>query len=199
MDPNVIMNRLARLARLDTSVFDEVRDDERETVPAVVIAVVAAFLAGLGAFLWSQVVPEGDPDGAIVNQLLLGSIFLAAMYGVAAAVAYVVLAQVYKVQADFMAILRTMGYGAVPLALSLLMFIPIVFPIFAIVPLALLFVFMIYALQSASGADSNQVVISALAGFTVMVFVCGLISISTDVAKVPMGAGLFGILTDFHS
>ena len=27
MDPNVIMNRLIRLAKLDTTVFDEVRDD----------------------------------------------------------------------------------------------------------------------------------------------------------------------------
>lgn len=200
MDPNVILNRLARLARLDTSVFDEVRDDERETVPAIVIAVVAAFLAGLGAFLWSKVVPDvsGGLDKAIVNQFILGSIFLAAMYGVAAAVSYVALAQFYKVQADFMAVLRTMGYASVPLALCVLMFVPVVFPVFAIVPLALLFVFMIYALQSASGADSNQVVMSALAGFSVMVLVCGLIAISTDLGKAPMGAGIFGILFDLN-
>lgn len=201
MDPNLILNRVMRLARLDTTVFDEVRDDQRETLPAIIVAVVAAFLAGLGAFLWSQIVPDsryGGLDSAFVNQFILGSIFLAVMYGVAALVAYVVLAQMYKVQADLQAIIRTMGYAAIPLAASVLMLLPIVFPVFAIVPMAALFVMMIYALQSATGADSNQVVMSALIGFSVMVLVCGLIAVSTDLAKAPMGAGIFGILFDLN-
>lgn len=198
MDPNLILNRVMRLARLDTTVFDEVRDDQRETLPAVIVAVVAAFLAGLGAFLWSQIVPDYDLESAFVNQFILGSIFLAVMYGVAALVAYVVLAQMYKVQADLQAIIRTMGYAAIPLAASVLMLLPIVFPVFAIVPMAALFVMMIYALQSATGADSNQVVMSALIGFAVMVLVCGLIAVSTDVTKAPMGAGIFGILFDLN-
>ena len=194
MDPNIILNRVMRLARLDTTVFDEVRDDERETLPAIIVAVVAAFLAGLGSFLWMEIVPSFSPDNAFLNQFILGSIFLAAMYGVSALVAYVVLAQMYKVQADLKAIIRTMGYAAIPLAASVLMFIPVIFPVFAIVPLAALFVMMIYALQSATGAESNQVVISALIGFSVMVLVCGLIAVSSDTAKAPLGAGLFGIL-----
>lgn len=198
MDPNVIMNRLLRLARLDTTVFDEVRDDQRETLPAVIIAVVCALLAGLGAFFWSKVVPDGDLQDAFVNQAILGTIFLAVMYGVAALVAYVMLAQMYKVQADLQAIIRTMGYAALPLAACILMLLPVLFPIFAIVPLVLLFVMMIYALQSATGADSSQVVMSALAGFTVMVLVCGLIAVSTELGKAPMGAGLFGILFDLN-
>ncbi|MCZ2111187.1 MAG: YIP1 family protein [Dehalococcoidia bacterium] len=201
MDPNLILNRVMRLARLDTTVFDEVRDDQRETLPAVIVAVVAAFLAGLGAFLWTQIVPDntyGKLDNSFVNQFILGSIFLAVMYGVAALVAYVVLAQMYKVQADLQAIIRTMGYAAIPLAASLLMLLPIVFPVFAIVPMAALFVMMIYALQSATGADSNQVVMSALIGFAVMVLVCGLIAVSTDLGKAPMGAGIFGILFDLN-
>jgi len=66
MDPNVILNRVLRLARLDTSVFDEVRDDQNETVPAVIIAAISAFLAGLGSFLWWKVVWGSDlPDGEV--------------------------------------------------------------------------------------------------------------------------------------
>ena len=52
MDPNVVLNRLMRLARLDTTVFEEVRDDANETIPAIVIAVASCFLSGLGLFLW---------------------------------------------------------------------------------------------------------------------------------------------------
>lgn len=198
MDPNVIMNRLIRLAKLDTAVFDEVRDDERELVPAVVVAVVCAFLAGLGALLWSNVIPDGDPDSAVVNQFILGSIFMAVLYGVAALVVYVVMAQMYRIQADLMAIIRTMGYAALPLALCVLMFIPLIFPLFAIVPLALLYVMMIYAVQSATGADSGQVVVAVTIGFSVMVLVLGIIAVSTSFGDAPMGAGLFGILFDFN-
>ena len=196
MDPNVIINRLIRLAKLDTTVFDEVRDDERELVPAIVVAVICAFLAGLGAFLWSKIVPTISIPDAFVNQFILGSIFLAVLYGVAALVVYVVLAQMFRVQADLMAIIRTMGYAALPLAACVLMFIPLIFPLFALVPLALLYVMMIYAVQSATGADSTQVVISVTIGFSVMVLVLGIIAVSSNNA--PMGAGPFGILFDFN-
>lgn len=199
MDPNVILNRVMRLARLDTTVFDEVRDDQQELIPAVIVAVISAFLAGLGAFMWSQVVPASAPDSAFVNQFILGSIFLVIMYGVAGLVIYVVLAQLYKVQADLQAIIRTMGYASIPLAASVLMFIPIIWPVFSLVPLALLFVMMIYAVQSATGAESNQVVISVLIGFAVMVLILGFIAIQTDVVKAPIGAGQFGILFDLNN
>lgn len=198
MDPNVIINRLVRLAKLDTTVFDEVRDDANGLVPAIVIAAVSALLAGLGAFMFWKVVAAGTPDSAFVNQVILGSIFMAVMYGVAALVVYVVMAQLFKVQVDLQALVRTMGYAAFPLAFCLLMFIPILWPVFAIVPLALLLVTMIYAVQSATGAESNQVVISCLIGFAVFVLVLGLISSTTDFTKAPLGAGLFGIISDWN-
>ena len=133
MDPNVIVNRIVRLAKLDTTVFDEVRDDARELIPALIVAGIACLLAGLGAMLWWNVVPDlGDtPDGLVVNTLILGTIFTAAMYGVAALIIYVVMAQMYKVTVDLQALLRTMGYAAFPLALCILQFIPVLWPVFA--------------------------------------------------------------------
>ncbi len=196
MDPNVIINRLVRLAKLDTSVFDEVRDDPQELIPGIIVAVVSAFLAGLGAFLW-WTMQDFTPDGNFLNNFILGSIFLAALYGVAALVIYVVMAQMYHVQVELVALARTMGYAAVPLALSVLMFIPIIWPVFSLVPLALLFVMMIYAVQSVSGAESRQVVMATTIGFTVMVLILGFLALASSDTDVPMGAGQFGLLLDF--
>jgi len=196
MDLQAPSNRLLRLAQLDTSVFDEVRDDPNETVPALVVAAVGAFLAGLGAMLWWKIVPSGEPDSLLLNTFILGSIFLFGMYLVAGLVIYVVLAQLYRVTADLQALLRTLGYAAAPLALSVLMFIDIIYPVFAIVPLALVLTMMFYAVQSATGADSKQVAVSSIVGFTVMVLVLGIIALSGDLPDAPMGAGLFGILFD---
>ncbi len=197
MDPNVIVNRIVRLAKLDTTVFDEVRDDARELIPALVVAAIACLLAGLGALLFWKVVPDFEPDGLVVNTLILGTIFTVAMYGVAALIIYVVMAQMYKVTIDLQALIRTMGYAAIPLALSVLQFIPLLWPVFALVPLALLFVMMIYAVQSASGAESTQVVMATTIGFTVMVLVLGIISVSGSVTDAPIGAGIFGIINDY--
>ena len=200
MDPNVIVNRIVRLAKLDTTVFDEVRDDARELIPALIIAGIACLLAGLGALLWWNVVPDlgENPEGLVVNTLILGTIFTAAMYGVAALIIYVVMAQMYKVTVDLQALLRTMGYAAFPLALCVLQFIPVLWPVFALVPLALLFVMMIYAVQSATAADSTQVVMATTIGFTVMVLVLGVISTSSGYPDAPIGAGVFGILFDLN-
>lgn len=201
MDPNLVLNRLLRLVRFDASVYDEVRDDQRELIPAVVIAVVAAFLAGFGAFLWWKVVPDfpsGGPDNEFLNTFILGSLFLVLLYGVATVVVYVMLVQVFRVSVDLQSLARTMGYAAWPLAISVAMFIPVLFPVFSLVPLMLLFVTMIYAAQAASGADSRQVIFACLAGIVVMVFVLGLIAVSTTGSDAPMGAGQFGITFDLN-
>jgi hypothetical protein len=198
MDPNAIVNRLVRLARIDTSVFDEVRDDQQELIPALIVLVVSSFLAGLGGALYWTVVPMTffELDAVWVNNFLLGSIFFAVMYVVAALVIYVVLAQMFKVTADVQSLLRTMGYASLPFAICVLMFIPVVWPLFALAPLAILLVSMIYAVQAATNAESNQVVIATVIGFAVMVLVLGVIALQHSAGDAPIGAGTFGILLD---
>ena len=191
MDPNLVINRILRLARLDTTVFDEVRDDVNELIPALVTIAVSALLAGLGAFLFVQVNFDSKPDGLFLRTFLMGGIFLALLYGVWVLITYVVLVQVYKASADLQSLFRTMGYASIPLALSVLMFIPVLYPVFAIVPIALLFVMCVYATQSVTNADSTQVVIANLAGFAVMVLVLGIVATSGSYADAPIGAGLF--------
>lgn len=197
MDPNVIINRVLRLARLDTTVFDEVRDDAQELIPALIVLGVSSLLAGLGGMLYWEIVVDSSQENALLNAFILGSIFFAVMYVVGALVIYVMLAQMFKVSADLQSLLRTLGYASIPFGLSVLMFLPVLWPLFALVPLALLLVMMIYAVQSATTADSNQVVMATGAGFAVMVLILGVIALQSDLRDVPIGAGVFSILLDF--
>lgn len=194
MDPNVILNRIMRLAKLDTTVFDEVRDDAAELVPALIVAGVSAMLAGLGAWLFFLFNFDDSyrPDNTFLNSFILGGLFMAAMYAVWVLIAYVIIVQVYKATADLQSLFRTMGYAGAAMALSVLMFIPILYPVFAIVPLALLFVLSIYAVQSASNAESTQVVMANLAGSAVFVLILSIVAFSSDTKRI--GAGLFAIL-----
>lgn len=192
MDPNVMVNHVLRLVRFDTSVFEEVRDDVNELIPALIIAGISALLAGLGATLFWEFNFDFGPENAWLNLFILGGVFMAALYAVWVLVVYVMLAQVYKASADVQALFRTMGYAAWPLALSVLMFIPVLYPVFAIGSVVLLFVMSIYAAQAVTSADSTQVVMANLAGLAVWVLVLSIIAFSSD--KTTIGAGIFAIL-----
>lgn len=190
MDPNLVINRILRLARLDTSVFDEVRDDAAELIPALVVAGISALLAGLGAFLFWEMNDYGL-ENTFLNSFILGAVFMAALYAVWILVTYVMLVQVFKAQSDPQSLFRTMGYAAFPLAASVLMFIPVLHPVFAIVPLGALLLLSVYAVQATTNADSSQVVMADLIGFAVFVLVLGIVSTAGDNFDAPMGAGLF--------
>lgn len=192
MDPNVMVNHVLRLVRFDTSVFEEVRDDVNELIPALIIAGISALLAGLGATLFWEFNFDFGPENAWLNLFILGGVFMAALYAVWVLVVYVMLAQVYKASADVQALFRTMGYAAWPLALSVLMFIPVLYPVFAIGSVVLLFVISIYAAQAVTSADSTQVVMANLAGLAVWVLVLSIIAFSSDTTII--GAGIFAIL-----
>lgn len=192
----VVLERLVRMVFLDTGVFEEVRDDERELGSALIVAAGACLLAGLGAWLYWEGA-SATPPNAFINSFVLGSLFLAAMYGVAALLIYVMMVQFFRVQVDLLAIVRTMGYAAAPLAISLGMFLPVLYPVFALMPLALLLVAMIYAVQAATGAEPLQVVVSCLIGFGFMVLVLGVVAISSSGPDAPIGAGQFGLYYEF--
>lgn len=194
MDFNAVMNRLMRLVKFDTSVFDEVRDDARELIPALIIAGAAALIAGLGTALHFQLLWEdfARPDNPWLNMFILGGIFMAALYAVWVLIAYVVLVQVSKATVDLQSMFRTMGYAAWPLALNLFLLVPIIWPVFAIGSLVLLFVMAIYAVQSVTNAESTQVVIANLAGMAVFVLVLSIIAFSSDTTRI--GAGIFALL-----
>ena len=184
--------RLRRLALLDMSVFEEIRDDERGLLSALAVAGIACLLAGVGAWLFWEV-ESPTPPNAFVNAALLGSVFLAAFYGAAALLVYVVLVHFFRIPVDLLVIVRTMGYAAAPLMLSAGMFIPVLYALFALLPLVLLLLTMIYGVQVSTGAPSFPVVVACLSGFTLMVLVLGVVAISTAGPDAPIGAGQFGL------
>ncbi len=191
-----VLDRLQRMLWLDTSVFQEVRDDERELKSALIVAGSACLLAGLGAWLHWEVA-DATPANAFLNAFVLGSLFLALTYGAATLLIYVLMVQFFRAQVDLLAIVRAMGYAAAPLGLSVGMFIPVLYPVFALMPLALLLVAMIYAVQEATGVKPVQVVAACLMSFGFMTLVLGVVAISSSAPEAPIGAGQFGLFYNY--
>lgn len=184
MDVGILADRLVRLARLDTTVFDEVRLDASATLPAVLVAAVSTLLAGLGGWLWWSIQDYGDAGDILLQSVLLGSLFSIALWIVWLLVTWVVLTQVFRDNADWQQMLRTMGMAAAPLALSFLMFIPGVSFGIALASIALFFGLTTIAVQAVTTANAARVLVANLAGFAVWAIVLGLL-VGTDDAYAP--------------
>ncbi len=172
-DMQGLLNRLGRLARLDTSVFDEVRLDASATVPCALVAVVSVFAAGFGGWLWWVMQDFGDKGKVLLQSFFLGSIFAIALWVAWVLIVYVLLTQVFRAQADVQQLLRVMGLAAAPLALTIFMFIPGVDFGIGLAALALFFGLTTIAVQSATNAPAGAVLVSNGAGFAVWAIVLG--------------------------
>lgn len=175
MDFEVIVNRLTRLARLDTSVFDEVRMDPAATASSLVVVAAAAFAAGLGGWLWWVQEAEFDEGKVFVQSVILGSLFAIGLWIVWLSVVYVLLTQVFRERADLQQLIRTMGMAAAPLGLSLLLVIPGISFGLGLASVALFFGLSTIAIQSVTTAEPAKVLTSNAAGFAVWAVVLTLL------------------------
>lgn len=197
LDFTVLGDRLFRLVRLDTSVFDEVRQDATATVPAVFVVVASTLLAGVGGWLWWLVQDfEGFASGGkvFVQSLILGSVFSVALWIVWLLVAWVILNQLFREDADWQQMLRTMGMAAAPLAISILIFLPGISFGIGLASIALFFGLTTIAIQSVTPASPARVLVANLAGFAIWAVVLGLL-VSSDTYLAP-GIFLYDLLGD---
>jgi len=184
IDFQALTSRLLRLARLDTTVFDEVKADPAATIPALVVAVAATLLAGVGGWLWWIFQDFGNSGEVFVKSVILGGIFSVALWIVWLLVAYVILTQVFREQADWQQMLRTMGLAAAPLALSLLILIAPIGLGIGLASVALFFGMTTIAIQAVTPAAPAKVLVANLAGFAVWAIVLTLL-VTEDNAFAP--------------
>src|SRR5512141_292289 len=175
-DVNTLLQRLRRLAMLDTSVFDEVRTDANSTIPAVVVAVAATLLSGLGGWLWWLFADFAGSGKVFVQSVILGSVLSVVLWGIWVAITYVMLTQVFRARAEVNELIRVMGFAAAPLALSVLMFIPGLDFGIGLAATALFFATTVLAVQTATDAPSGRSLVATFAGFAVWAIVLGLLT-----------------------
>jgi hypothetical protein len=180
-DPNVLVQRVRRLAMLDTTVFDEVRSDGAALPAAAIVAAVSILLSGIGGWLWWMFNDLPDSGDIFLKSTIFGSLFAIGLYLVWMGINYVMLSQVFRARVDMQELARVMGFAAAPMALSLLMFIPILDMGIALTSIALLFGTNIVAVQSATDAPAGRVLASNAAGFAVWALILSLLVNDTNV------------------
>ncbi len=190
----ILSARLLRLLRLDTTVFDEVKQDPTATLPAVLVVIASTLLAGVGGWMWWVVKGFGDNGKVFFHSVVMGTVFSFALWIVWLLVAWVILTQLFREDADWQQMLRTMGMASAPLALSLVMFIPGIDMGLALASIALFFGLTNIAIQATTPANPARVLVANLAGFAVWAIVLGLLV--TDSNYFAPGIFLFDAPTE---
>jgi hypothetical protein len=199
MDTNALIQRVRRLVTLDTSVFDEVKGDPGSTIPAVIVAVVSTLLFGLGGWLWWAF---NGPDGAyydssdiLLKSFILGSILSLVLWAVWVGITYVMLGQVFRARVDVQELVRVMGFATIPLALGLVMFIPVLDFGIGLTAIAMTLGLTVIAVQSATDASAGKVLVATTAGFAVWAIVLALFV--TDENVYAPGFFIFDLGSEF--
>jgi hypothetical protein len=180
MDPQVYLDRLMRLARLDTSVFEEMRDDPQGTIPAIGIGLVSFFIAGLGGWFWLLMLSFPSKARAFFESAVIGSVFATAMWVVWIAVAYLLLVNVFHYVGNLERCIRACGLAAVPAALTLFMFVPGVNFAVGLASIALVLLLMDIGIQVSFEAQPGHVIVATFAGFLVFAGVLSVAVTRTD-------------------
>ena len=162
---------LRRLVTLDFDVFDALRDDRSQTFAALVVAVVAILLGGLGSWIWVEgQIPVASTGQTLWRLVLVGTLFTVIFWGIWLLVAQTILQKAFGLTTDRWAIVRTGGYAAAPAALMGLVLIQLDGIVFAIALIAIVAWVALseLALRAAvPDAHPTQIMRANLAGFFV--------------------------------
>jgi hypothetical protein len=175
VDLDVVVVWLKRLANLDMTVFDEVRNNPAATIPGVLVAGASMLIAGIGGWLWWVVrgYPTTDDSplpatDVLVHSGLIGGVLATALWGfIWILIVYVMLTQVFRHHAYVEQLLRVTGIAVAPMALMGLMFVPGISFAIGISALALTVALTNLAIKSVTDADDAQVLVANLFGFFV--------------------------------
>jgi hypothetical protein len=164
---DVVIARIRRALLLDPGAYEEARDDATFTPFAAGGAVIAAFVGGLGAFLWSSVILD-DTGDFFVEAFILGSIFLAILWIAGVFLMYAVLSMAFAEETTWDGLLRVVTIAHIPFAISVLVFIPGIGFAFGVLAIAAMFFYSNFAIRSAyAQIDPMRVMLAVLAGFAV--------------------------------
>ena len=167
---------LFRLARLDFSVFEEIRAESTATAGAIGIVLTASLVAGIGSWLWAMQHDDLELDTASVflKTVLAGGLIQTGVWMLWIYITHWILTRVMASQVEYPELARTMGLGFAPMFLSVLVAVsPLAVP-FGVLSLALTMLFSNVAVEVATGVSPREATIANLAGFGAFLGIMGI-------------------------
>lgn len=179
--------RLRRLISLDLSVFDEVRDDDAATIPALVVAACAMMLLGFGGWLWWVSSGFGDAGSVFLKSVVFGTVASLLLWLVWMLVVYQLLLRIGDVAVPVERLVRVSGFATTPLAFGVFAALPAVSFGVGILAVSGWLLFMQVAIERIAGIRSGLVMLANLSGFASWVVLMSLVTTASN----QLGPGPF--------
>lgn len=170
------IRRVRRLLRLDLNALDEAAADTHATVPSVLVAIFSMALLGLGGWLWWLRCGLGDARGVLLSSAVFGTVFSLALWLAWLLIAYTLVARATPKPPRIDALARACGLATVPLALGLLMAVPVISFAVGVFAIVAWFALTQLAIERATKAPTATALLANLAGFAVWVGVMSVLS-----------------------
>ncbi len=172
-----MFDRILGIVKLDAATYQEIDQDDAATGQAILVAVAAALLGGLGGFYGTRGM-VGDVATQTVGGWLTGAIIGTPIGLAIGAGILLLLGKMFGGQAEFMGLLRTLGFSTAPNALG---FIPVIGGLAGLWTL----VCAVVAVRESHGISTGQAVITVL----IPLIVLGILAV---ILAVLIGFALFG-------
>lgn len=193
IDVGTVAGWVGRVLRFDFSVFDEVRDENAATAPAVLIVLIGSFIAGFGTVLWAF--QNDDLEGVSAGEVfikaqLFGSMAQTAVWFGWVYLVHLMLTRGYGYVVTLPQLIRTMGLAFSPIIFSILVGLTVLAVPFGVASFALIFLFTNIAIHQTTGADVREATMANITGFLAFVVFMGMFA---NVAEVGPNGGYGGV------
>ena len=173
----MLVNRMIRAARLDTSLYEEVEHDQSATSQAMQVVLIVALASGIGSALWKLLTLS--PIDAVTG--LVGGILVAVLGWLAwALVTYIIGAKIFGGTATYGEMLRTLGFAQSPNVLliftGILGGIPLLGGLLRLALLIWVLLAGLIAIRQALDVGTGKAVLTAIIGWIVMVIIVGIVA-----------------------
>ncbi len=174
-----MLDRILGVIKLDAATYQEIDQDDSATGQAVLVAIAAALIGGLSGFFGTTTVlgevVEQSVGGWLTSAIIGTPIGLAIGTGI-----LLLLGKMFKGQAEYMGLFRSLGFATAPTALG---FIPVIGALASLWTA----VCAVVAVRESHGISTGQAVITVL----VPLIVLGILAV---LIAVLIGFALFGAL-----
>ncbi len=183
-----LTDRMIRAAKGEVALYEEVEADLSATSQALTVVIVAALASGIGGLLGSVVTGRGSAVGGLIGGLvaeLIGWVLWSY-------VMYFVGTRMFKGEATYGELLRTVGFAESPSVLLILKFIPALGALITLV-VGIWRIWLGYlAVKAALDLDTGNTIATIVIG--IVAYVIAFAIIGTVLAIVGIGAAVLGAM-----
>jgi hypothetical protein len=169
-----MLRRMINAARLDTTTYEEVENDPNATFQAILVVIIVALAAGIGAYL--AVEDEAvNPIWGLVSGVI-GGLVRWALWALVTFLIGTTILKTSRTNASWSQLARTTGFAQTPGILQILVFIPIIGWIIAAIAGIWQLVTMVVAVRQALDYESIWRTLGVVViGFIIMAIVLAII------------------------